>query len=127
MQQPRWRAARGRDLLSRGWPSGVCGPAAKVIPWEGGGNTVMVLSRSRIRGEQARSTARALLVPLVLLVGFLAFPSPALGAGALDPTFDGDGKVVTDFGGVDRASDIAIQADGKIVAVGKAGSDPNGN
>lgn len=40
-------------------------------------------------------------------------------SGALDPTFDGDGKVTTDFGGrSDGADDLALQADGKIVAAG---------
>jgi uncharacterized delta-60 repeat protein len=40
-------------------------------------------------------------------------------SGALDSTFDGDGKVTTDFGGrSDGADDVAIQADGKIVAAG---------
>jgi uncharacterized delta-60 repeat protein len=39
--------------------------------------------------------------------------------GALDPAFDGDGKVTTDFGGrSDGAGDLAIQPDGKIVAAG---------
>ena len=39
--------------------------------------------------------------------------------GDLDPTFDGDGKVTTDFGsGIDRATGMAIQPDGKIVAAG---------
>jgi uncharacterized delta-60 repeat protein len=41
--------------------------------------------------------------------------------GSLDPTFDGDGKVTTDFAGnLDQASGVAIQADGKIVAAGRA-------
>jgi uncharacterized delta-60 repeat protein len=40
-------------------------------------------------------------------------------SGGLDPMFDGDGKVTTDFGGrSDGADDVAIQADGKIVAAG---------
>lgn len=40
-------------------------------------------------------------------------------SGALDATFDSDGKVTTDFGGrSDGADDLAIQSDGKIVAVG---------
>ncbi len=40
-------------------------------------------------------------------------------SGALDPTFDGDGKVTTDFGGrSDGADDVAIQTDGKLVAAG---------
>lgn len=39
--------------------------------------------------------------------------------GELDSTFDGDGKVITDFGGqVESAHDVSIQADGKIVVVG---------
>jgi uncharacterized delta-60 repeat protein len=38
--------------------------------------------------------------------------------GALDPTFSGDGKVLTDFGGKDKAEDVAIQSDGKIVVAG---------
>jgi uncharacterized delta-60 repeat protein len=41
--------------------------------------------------------------------------------GSLDPTFDGDGKVTTDFAGdFDQAFGLAIQADGKIVAGGRA-------
>lgn len=45
------------------------------------------------------------------------------GNGSLDTTFGGDGKVGTNFTTRnDFASDVAIQADGKIVAVGRAGS-----
>jgi hypothetical protein len=40
--------------------------------------------------------------------------------GSLDPTFDGDGKVTTSFGDSDTADEVAIQADGKIVAAGSA-------
>jgi uncharacterized delta-60 repeat protein len=43
--------------------------------------------------------------------------------GSLDASFSGDGMQITDFGGVDRASGIAIQADRRIVAVGESGSD----
>jgi uncharacterized delta-60 repeat protein len=46
-------------------------------------------------------------------------------SGALDPTFDGDGKVTTDFGGgADGADDVALQADGKIVAAGSGFAQP---
>jgi uncharacterized delta-60 repeat protein len=38
--------------------------------------------------------------------------------GSLDPTFSGDGRVATDFGAFDEALAIAVQGDGKIVAVG---------
>lgn len=47
-------------------------------------------------------------------------PSPVLAApGDLDPAFSGDGKQTTDFGtGFEGAQAVAIQPDGKIVAVG---------
>jgi uncharacterized delta-60 repeat protein len=63
---------------------------------------------------------------LALLVGLLALPSAARGAGELDPTFSGDGKVLTDFGALDNANDVAIQPDGKIVAAGatRVGTNP---
>jgi uncharacterized delta-60 repeat protein len=40
--------------------------------------------------------------------------------GSLDATFSGDGKQTTDLGGDDEASDVALQPDGKIVAVGSS-------
>lgn len=47
------------------------------------------------------------------------WPGPA--PGSLDPSFGSGGKVVTDFSeGVDEAYDIAVQRDGKLVAVGYA-------
>jgi uncharacterized delta-60 repeat protein len=43
--------------------------------------------------------------------------------GSLDASFDGDGKVTTDFGGVfEAASAVAIQRDGKIVVAGSTGA-----
>jgi uncharacterized delta-60 repeat protein len=42
--------------------------------------------------------------------------------GTFDPTFGGNGKVVTNFtAGDDFANGVAVQTDGKIVAVGQAG------
>lgn len=42
-----------------------------------------------------------------------------LSNGSLDPSFDSDGKVTTDFGGgYDQANALVIQPDGKIVAAG---------
>lgn len=38
--------------------------------------------------------------------------------GSLDESFDGDGKLTTDFGAHDTAFGVAIQSDGKIVVVG---------
>jgi uncharacterized delta-60 repeat protein len=47
--------------------------------------------------------------------------------GSLDVSFDGDGKVTTDFNGnsTDRARDLVLQADGKIVVVGDIFNSPN--
>src|SRR5687768_2861496 len=42
--------------------------------------------------------------------------------GTLDTSFSMDGKLTTDFGGFDYALDVAIQTDGKIVAVGWSNS-----
>lgn len=54
----------------------------------------------------------------VLLVVFLATTAFAA-AGDLDTTFDGDGKLATDFtAGDDLAAAIAIQVDGKIIVAG---------
>ena len=58
---------------------------------------------------------------LALLLGLLTLASVAHAAGELDPSFDGDGRVLTDFGGFDVARGVAIQADGKIVAAGGSG------
>ena len=44
--------------------------------------------------------------------------------GSLDNTFNGDGKVITDFGGIfDKAHGLALQSDGKIIAAGETNSD----
>jgi uncharacterized delta-60 repeat protein len=54
--------------------------------------------------------------------------------GSLDPNFSGDGRQTTDFAGPDAANGVALQTNGKIVAVGGAGGDfalarynPNGS
>jgi uncharacterized delta-60 repeat protein len=79
-------------------------------------------------GREARSASRrpwGLLALVTILLVLLVFASAAHGAGELDPTFDGDGRVLTDFGASEFGEGIALQADGKIVAVGStsAGSD----
>ena len=54
--------------------------------------------------------------------------------GSLDPSFSGDGRQTTNFGGTDQANGVALQGDGKIVAVGRGVGDfalarynPNGS
>ncbi len=45
-----------------------------------------------------------------------------LGNGAPDPSFSGDGKLISDFGpGFDWATSVELQADGKIVIAGETG------
>src|SRR5688572_8508761 len=43
--------------------------------------------------------------------------------GSLDSTFSGDGRLITNLGGSDRANGVAIQPNGKIVAVGEKRSE----
>ncbi len=46
--------------------------------------------------------------------------------GDLDPGFDGDGRVTIDYGGADRANDVLVQPDGKVVTAGEQMSGPQG-
>ena len=69
------------------------------------------------------SVSRRLAAGLVALsVASSLAPAAWAGPGDLDPSFSGDGKVTTDFG-VGGASGVALQVDGKIVAVGDSGGD----
>src|SRR5919106_1322270 len=72
----------------------------------------------------ARFPRRSSLTIVGAVALVLAIANPAAAPpGDLDPTFDGDGKVTTDFaGGGDQAQAVAIQGDGKIVAAGFASS-----
>ena len=63
--------------------------------------------------------AWTLLTALVALgVVLLLATTLSAAPGDLDPTFDADGKVTTDFGGADYLGAVAMQRDGKIVAAG---------
>src|SRR5919197_1494288 len=80
--------------------------------------------------EESGSSPRRLwgsVAILAVLIAVLAAASVAHAAGELDPTFDGDGKVLTAFGTnqVDSANAVAIQADGKIVAAGESNTGAN--
>lgn len=48
----------------------------------------------------------------------VAVPIATAAGGNLDPTFSGDGKVLTNVGDIDFAEAVAIQRDGKIVVAG---------
>lgn len=57
-----------------------------------------------------------------LIVGILLGAVPAFAdAGDLDRSFHKDGRVTTDLGGYDNVLDLALQPDGKLVAVGYSG------
>jgi len=59
------------------------------------------------------------LVLIALLLSFVAPTRVQADDGDLDKSFGVDGKVITDFlGGEDEATAVAIQGDGKIIAVG---------
>jgi uncharacterized delta-60 repeat protein len=73
----------------------------------------------RVAARGAARGPRRSVALVAFLLAVLTLASVAHGAGELDPTFDGDGKVVTDFGADDVASGVAIQGDGKIVVGGK--------
>ncbi|CCK27797.1 hypothetical protein BN159_3418 [Streptomyces davaonensis JCM 4913] len=63
--------------------------------------------------------ARAGTVAATVLALVLTLPGTATAApGDLDPTFSGDGRVLTDFADDDQAYDVAVQSDGKILSVG---------
>jgi uncharacterized delta-60 repeat protein len=67
---------------------------------------------------------KALSFTAVTLLINIAFAPPSVAApGDLDASFDSDGKVTTDFGGLDEALGVAIQPDGRIVAAGQSGGD----
>lgn len=57
------------------------------------------------------------LIGTAFLLVLTAIPGTA-NPGTLDPTFDLDGRVTTDFGLRDSAGDVVIQSNGKIVAAG---------
>ena len=62
----------------------------------------------------------AAILAACLLVA-LGLTEEALAAsGDLDPSFDGDGKLTTDFGGTEGARSLVFQQDGKIVVAGDA-------
>ncbi|MBZ3905939.1 DUF11 domain-containing protein [Streptomyces griseiscabiei] len=75
------------------------------------------------RGVRPRRAfpARAATVAATVLALLLTFPGTATAApGDLDPAFGGDGRLLTDLADDDRAHDVAVQPDGKIVSVGSS-------
>ncbi|MFF8403008.1 calcium-binding protein [Streptomyces sp. NPDC014846] len=79
----------------------------------------------RFREKRRRSLAvRSATVAASVLALLLTLPGTAVAApGDLDPSFSGDGLVLTDLGGLDQANDVALQSDGRIVSVGSHDGD----
>lgn len=87
-------------------------------PGEPGSSTLRLREASLRKRREAKTLIRA---SLVLCAGFVLLVGPSADAakpGALDTTFGRGGKVITDFGRIDSIYDIAVQPNGKIVAVG---------
>jgi len=72
-----------------------------------------------ISGVALQSDDRIVVVGETSTGGFDFALARYLPGGGLDTDFDTDGKVTTDFGGAARASSVALQADGKILAAGE--------
>ncbi len=95
-------------------------PGDKFPP---GGARPMEKYMNRTKNTFRRFTA--IIFSILITAAFMVTaPSPVrAAAGSLDNTFDGNGKLATDFnGGYDFATDVMVQPDGKIVVVGCSGS-----
>ena len=63
---------------------------------------------------------RLTLISLAVLACLVAAPVAVAAPGALDPSFDGDGRVVTDLGSSDEeANALAVQPDGKLLVTAR--------
>ncbi|WP_329114299.1 calcium-binding protein [Streptomyces sp. NBC_01353] len=67
----------------------------------------------------SRRAGRIAAVGAAALALLVSLPGAATAApGDLDPTFSGDGKVITDTAAIEDSRDVVIQPDGKIVTLG---------
>src|SRR3954468_18931605 len=72
---------------------------------------------ARCGAQQGRAWIVKLFFCVPMLFG--SVPITQAGDGGLDPSFGVDGKVLTDFNSTDDfLSRVAVQSDGKIVAIG---------
>ncbi len=88
-------------------------------------------SNSKMYSLKLRRTQSAILAPplFIVIFTFLAVPL-CLGqsAGALDTSFNGNGRVVSTFSALDSLYGMASQSDGRLVTVGRSESGTgNGN
>src|SRR4051812_30122233 len=74
-----------------------------------------------LRGTVRRVAVCTAAVAAALFgLGLPADARASTAPGDLDVSFSGDGKQITDFGGSDAATAVAVQADGKIVVAGSS-------
>jgi uncharacterized delta-60 repeat protein len=125
----------GRILASGGydvWAMGIARflPHGRLDPSFGGDGVV----RTKVKGSEQALSALALQPGGRILAAGSSWPHESLTEGvprfvviryrwdgSLDPTWGGDGKVVTFFPGSAYASDAALQPDGKLIVVGGLG------
>src|SRR4029079_9961741 len=77
--------------------------------------------RKYLRGLMLRHNMKYFLIFGVCVLFFTAMLQAA---GELDPLFGNGGKVTTDLGSSEFARAVVVQPDGKIIATGSGGSDP---
>ena len=84
--------------------------------------------KSSILKSRRRTNSRQALALLLtmMLASTSMLVSVKAADGDLDPAFGTAGKLTTDFGSLEAGTAVAVQSDGKIVAVG-LGIDSNGN
>ena len=68
----------------------------------------------------ASRSLRPIVALCLALVALIIVAGPAWPAGGLDPTFDGDGVVMTPVSDRSAGNDVLVQPDGRIVVVGRA-------
>ncbi|NUS31118.1 MAG: DUF11 domain-containing protein [Streptomyces sp.] len=93
----------------------------------GGTVTTVLSSASGFAGDDSARGVAVQPDGKIVAAGYSAYDFALVrytAGGGLDPAFDTDGIVTTDFnGGADGAFDLALQTDGRIVAVGQANTD----
>jgi len=80
-------------------------------------------AQRRRRSTGRRVAAMGSLAGALLLLSLVFSEGAQAAPGDLDLTFSGNGKQTTDFGDSDFANGVALQGDGKIVAVGNISFD----
>jgi uncharacterized delta-60 repeat protein len=105
-------------------------PDGGLDPTFGGTGTVVVPgSFADIQGAVLQPDGKVVIVGTSQTGGFLTRNFALvrlLPDGALDPSFDGDGIVISDFGGIESGESVIVLGDGRLVLAGSRGTElPN--